>query len=112
RYRLIPTFGRNTICKFSDNVSGLTKLAARDFEDLLQCAMPVFDGLLPELFNNSILNLLFELATWHAFRKLRMHTETTLYHFDNYTTRLGKALWRFCDNTCTKFATRARRQVS
>lgn len=35
-YREIPTFGRNTIRKFSDNVSGLTKLAARDFEDLLQ----------------------------------------------------------------------------
>ena len=36
RYRLVPTFGCNTIRKFSDNVSGLTKLAARDFEDLLQ----------------------------------------------------------------------------
>jgi hypothetical protein len=67
--------------------------------------MPVFDGLLPEPFNNSILNLLFELATWHAFGKLRMHTETTLYHFDNCTTRLGKALRHFRDNTCKKFAT-------
>ncbi|KAG1842750.1 hypothetical protein DFJ58DRAFT_731909 [Suillus subalutaceus] len=105
RYRLVPTFGHDTIHKFSDHVSGLTKLTARDFEDLLQCAMPVFDGLLPEPFNNSILNLLFELATWHAFGKLRMHTETTLYHFDNCTTRLGKALRRFRDNTCTKFAT-------
>ena len=36
RFRLVPTFGRDTIRKFSSNVSGLTKLAARDFEDILQ----------------------------------------------------------------------------
>lgn len=36
RYRQIPTFGSNTIRKFSGNASGMKKLAARDFEDLLQ----------------------------------------------------------------------------
>jgi len=36
RFRLVPTFGHDTIRKFSSNVSGLTKLAARDFEDILQ----------------------------------------------------------------------------
>ena len=36
RYRDIPTFGRDTIRKFVTNVSGMSKLAARDFEDLLQ----------------------------------------------------------------------------
>ncbi|KAG1816306.1 uncharacterized protein BJ212DRAFT_1271676, partial [Suillus subaureus] len=36
RFCLVPTFGRDTICKFSCNVSDLTKLTARDFEDLLQ----------------------------------------------------------------------------
>ena len=36
RYRDIPTFGRDTIRKFVKNVSGMSKLAARDFEDLLQ----------------------------------------------------------------------------
>lgn len=52
-----------------------------------------------------ILNLLFELATWHAFGKLRMHTETTLFHFDNCTTRLGRALRQFRKQTCSKFIT-------
>lgn len=33
---MVPMFGRDTIRKFSSNVSDLTKLAARDFEDLLQ----------------------------------------------------------------------------
>jgi len=71
----------------------------------MQCAIPVFDGLLPDPFNSTILDLLFELATWHAFGKLRMHTETTLFHFDNCTTRLGKVLRQFRKQTCDKFIT-------
>ena len=35
RYRAVPTFG-TTIRKFSNNASGMKKLAARNFEDLLQ----------------------------------------------------------------------------
>jgi hypothetical protein len=36
RYRQVPTFGRDTIRKFSNNASGMKNLAGRDFEDLLQ----------------------------------------------------------------------------
>ena len=36
RYRQVPTFGRDTIRKFNNNASGMKKLAARDYEDLLQ----------------------------------------------------------------------------
>jgi hypothetical protein len=36
RYRQVPTFGRSTIRRFSENASGMKKLAARNFEDLLQ----------------------------------------------------------------------------
>ena len=36
RYRLVPTFGRSTIRRFTSNASELLKLAGRDFEDLLQ----------------------------------------------------------------------------
>ena len=32
----MPTFGSSTIHKFSNNASEMKKLAARDFEDLLQ----------------------------------------------------------------------------
>lgn len=35
-YCQVPTFGRSTIRRFSDNVIGLKKLAARNYEDLLQ----------------------------------------------------------------------------
>lgn len=36
RYRQMPLFSQATIRKFSNNVSEMKKLAARDFEDLLQ----------------------------------------------------------------------------
>ena len=70
-----------------------------------QCAIPVFDGLLSEPYNGIILDLLFELATWHTFGKLRLHTETTLFHFENSTTRLGRALRKFSKDCCTQFKT-------
>lgn len=36
RYRLLPTFGKDTIRRFSTNSSEMKKLAAHNFEDLLQ----------------------------------------------------------------------------
>lgn len=48
-----------------------------------------------------------------------MHTETTLFHFDNSTTQLGQLFRKFQHNVCSKFRTydlprelaaRARRQ--
>lgn len=70
-----------------------------------KCSIPAFECLLPEPFNSIILDLLFEMATWHAFGKLRIHTETTLNHFDNCTTRLGKILRKFYRDVCNKFRT-------
>jgi hypothetical protein len=32
----MPTFGSSTIRRFSENVSEMKKMAARDFEDMLQ----------------------------------------------------------------------------
>ncbi|KAH7917303.1 hypothetical protein BV22DRAFT_1135525 [Leucogyrophana mollusca] len=88
--RLVPTFGRDTIRKFASNTSELKKLAARDFEDLLQCAIPVFDALLPEPHNRHVSKLLFLCAYWHALAKLRLHTDETLDLLDAITTSLGK----------------------
>ena len=36
RYRMIPTFSRDTIRKFTSNTSEMKNMAACDFEDLLQ----------------------------------------------------------------------------
>jgi len=37
----VPTFGRDTIRSFGGSVSALKKLAARDFEDILQAGSPI-----------------------------------------------------------------------
>jgi hypothetical protein len=36
RFCQIPSFGHGVICKFADNTSEMKRLAARDFEDILQ----------------------------------------------------------------------------
>ncbi len=46
------------------------------------------------------------LATWHAYAKLRLHTETTLSLFDSTTKLLGSILRRFANTTCSVYETR------
>ncbi|KAI9445894.1 hypothetical protein H4582DRAFT_1803835, partial [Lactarius indigo] len=71
----------------------------------IQCAIPAFGGLLDNKNNEVILNLLFELATWHALAKLRLHTESTVCELELSTTRLGRILRKFAKSTCEEFAT-------
>ncbi|KAK7020396.1 hypothetical protein R3P38DRAFT_3549619 [Favolaschia claudopus] len=105
RYRMVPPFGRAVIRRFGSNASAMKKMAARNFEDLLQCALPVFENLLPEPHNKTILDLLFNLAEWHALGKLRMHTTPLLTRLSEVTSRLGQSLRYFAKHTCTHFDT-------
>jgi hypothetical protein len=86
-----------------------------------QCAIPVFEGLLPEPHNTTVLRLLFTFAHWHGLAKLRLHTDATLAILDDETTKLGQQLRAFQTQTSTAFATselkreadaRQRRQAS
>ncbi|KAJ3858876.1 hypothetical protein EV359DRAFT_68646, partial [Lentinula novae-zelandiae] len=105
RFRQMPTFGFDTIHAFANNASEMKKLAARDFEDLLQCAIPVFEGLLPEPFNTKLMTLLYRAAEWHALAKLRMHTEKTLDYMEFLTHDFGKCMCHFRDLTNKSFNT-------
>jgi hypothetical protein len=42
RFQQVPTFGHGTIRRFSTNASEMKKLAARNFEDLLQVSKFIF----------------------------------------------------------------------
>ncbi|KIM75847.1 hypothetical protein PILCRDRAFT_98847 [Piloderma croceum F 1598] len=110
RYQEIPSFGRDTIQRFASNCSELKKMAAHDFENLLQCAIPAFDGLLPEPHNRAVTELLFVMAHWHAMAKLRMHNDITLDIMQAATVALGKRLRllhrKFSQTTCSAFATK------
>ncbi|KAG9094476.1 hypothetical protein FRC06_010774 [Ceratobasidium sp. 370] len=75
------------------------RIAARDFEDILQCCGPVFKGLLPKDCDEPAQTLLFLFAEWHGLAKLRLHTTATLKIFKSVTTKLGTALRGFAKLT-------------
>ncbi|KAG9077577.1 hypothetical protein FRC06_008826, partial [Ceratobasidium sp. 370] len=95
RFRLIPAFGRETIRPFREDVSNLTRPAARNYEDILQCIIPPLEGLLPSAIEKPILTLMFVLAQWHGLAKLRRHTSATIEALRHTTTRLGHELREF-----------------
>ena len=125
RYCAIPSFGRDTIWRFADNCSEMKKMAAHNFEDLLQMSelctchdiylalttqakwtIVVFNGLLPEHHNKSICKLLFIMSHWHALAKLQMHNTLMLDVMDEVTILLGASLQHFKDVNPSGFKTR------
>ncbi|KAG6825681.1 hypothetical protein H0H92_002838 [Tricholoma furcatifolium] len=105
RYPQIPTFGISTIRCFTNNTSKMKRLAARDFEDILQCTIPPCEGLLKEPHNMHLMKLLFWTAEWHAYAKLRMHTESTLKDLAALTKEFGQLMRQFRNLTCDHFET-------
>jgi hypothetical protein len=51
------------------------------------------------------MTLLYRTAEWHAFAKLRLHTESTLQHLEGLTTDLGQVMRNFRDITQSAFMT-------
>ncbi|KAG2046937.1 hypothetical protein BDR06DRAFT_1014331 [Suillus hirtellus] len=105
RFCQVPTFSNGVIRMFTDNTSEIKRLAARDFEDILQCAIPVFEGLFPDTHDKIVQSLLFRFAQWHALVKLRIHSESSLCFFEKTFKILSKQLRKFCDFTCAAFET-------
>ncbi|KAJ3531527.1 hypothetical protein NMY22_g8114 [Coprinellus aureogranulatus] len=74
-YRLVPNFG-NSIRRFSSSVSKMTRKTARDFEDLLQCALPVFDGLFPDpLIQQSVIAIIALSTSWRDYARKQKAAE-------------------------------------
>ena len=69
-----------------------------------QCALPVFENLLPEPHNSVVLGLLHLLCCWHGLAKLQLHTDKTLEIMDGITYSLGNALRKFATDTCAAFS--------
>jgi len=68
--------------------------------------MPVIEGLLPELHNKIMLDLTFDLATWHSYAKLRKHTEYSLRSLRSQSKELGRQLRVFLHETCSQYKTK------
>jgi hypothetical protein len=63
--------------------------------------MPAFEELISDKQQEKIVqNLLFDLMAFHAYAKLRMHTDNTLEAFRLATSALGHSLRQFSSKTC------------
>jgi len=51
------------------------------------------------------MKLLYRAAEWHAFAKMRIHTESTLDHLEKTTEDLGKLMRNFERSTRSRYAT-------
>ena len=100
----MPTFGP-FIRRFSAKLTDLSKMAAHDYEDALQCAIPCFEGIFDDETDREICVLLFRLAMFHGLAKLRMHTDSSVCLLWNATIRLATALRHFRDEICPRFTT-------
>jgi len=58
-----------------------------------------------EPHNKIVLDLAFDLATWHAYAKLRKHTEYTLRSLRSQSKELGRQLRTFLRETCSEYKT-------
>ena len=67
--------------------------------------MPCFEGILPAPHNKIVLDLLFDLAAWHGYAKLRLHTEKTLAFFDKAIDSLRRSVGKFQETTCSTYQT-------
>ncbi|KAK7681972.1 hypothetical protein QCA50_014935 [Cerrena zonata] len=107
RFHLIPTFGCSTIRNIRSNVSALKKIAARDFEDYLQCTLPVLEGLFPDpMHDRAVQDLVFILAEWHANAKLRLYTTTTVDVLSKLTHTYGVCLRHFANHLSMAYNTK------
>ncbi|KAG2028759.1 hypothetical protein BDR03DRAFT_882737 [Suillus americanus] len=105
RFHDVPLYGNGVIHKFTNNTLEMKRLAVRDFKDILQIYLTIFEGLFPEEHDAIVQSLLYQFAQWHALTKLRMHSKTTLSILDVRFKKLSHQLRKFRNSTCAAFVT-------
>ncbi|KAL4247850.1 hypothetical protein ABKN59_007538 [Abortiporus biennis] len=89
-FQMVPSFGTDTIRTFgSMKVSEMKKMAARNFEDILQCIIPIFNGLLPEPHNKIVIDLLFSTPSKPFKKEFNLQTYK-IHSLGDYTDIISK----------------------
>ena len=68
--------------------------------------MPCFELLFPGGYNSIVMDLLWELAWFHALAHLRAHSDGTLITFEAAVITLGAAVRRFVTKVCSNLSSR------
>jgi hypothetical protein len=66
---------------------------------LIQCSIPVFEGLFSQDYKELLLDLLFDFNTFHEFTEMQLHTNSTICFLDNSVTLFGNSLNALLDAT-------------
>ena len=70
-----------------------------------QCWIPVLEGILPGEHNKVLLDLAFNMAAWHTYAKLQMHTTHTISSLQSQMKELGSQLRRYA-KMCSQYKTK------
>ena len=68
--------------------------------------MPCFEGLFFESGNDLIQDLLFTLAFWHGYAKLRLHSDSSVHVLKAATSVFGDLIREFKNAVCPHYKTR------
>ena len=68
--------------------------------------MPCFEGLFLDSCNKLVLDLLFTLAFWHGYAKLRLHSDSSLRVLEGATKVFGTLIRKFKSTICPRYKTK------
>jgi len=64
------------------------------------------EDILPPEHNKVLLDLAYDMASWHAYAKLRVHTTHTIDSLRSQTKELGSQFRRFANKVCSQYRTK------
>lgn len=68
--------------------------------------MPCFEGLFFESCDSPIQDLLFTLAFWHGYAKLRLHSDSSVRVLEGATSVFGTLIREFKNVVCPRYKTK------
>ena len=68
--------------------------------------MPCFKGLFFKTCDDLIQDLLFTLAFWHGYAKLRLHSDSSVRVLEGATTVFGNLIREFKNIICPRYKTK------